>query len=299
MKRFLFPVFLIAPSLCLLLPLSWPGFLLPPVLVLLLAWAVASRGGPPFGLVVLGSLFVLALCGTLIAPYGPHQVFASGEGHLLGLDVVGRDLYSRMLYGHRNTMVIAAAGSALGTLIGICSGGVISLVERRGLRVTKIMFQVYLSVPPLLYFLLGLCFLKPGISTMIILLGITSWPELARLLQAQVGYLRKADFALAARMRGMSEWRIFFSEIIPNLTHLVWAHFLITLASSMIMESSLTYLGLGSPLGTPSLGRLLADGIQHIEERPSVFLIGISLFLGWIISLRAFIRRYGRAHEVL
>ncbi|MDJ0838036.1 MAG: ABC transporter permease [Acidobacteriota bacterium] len=286
------------PAFGLFLPLpGWWRFLL--LLVLPASLFLKRAEKPMFAGITLTFLIYLLVLTPFLTPFDPAARFSEGPLHLMGLDTLGRDLYSRLLTAHLNSVTVAAAGSALACVIGIVVGGLLSFGGRIVRRLAATMIQAYLSIPVIIYYLLALAFLPAGSNTLILLFGLTFWPELARLLQVRIDELRKADFVQAARLRGMGESGIFLREILPNLYGLVQVHFLIALASSFVMESALSYLGLGQGVGVPSLGRMVDYGIKNLETQPAVFIGSVSFFLTWLLSLRALSLRLTDRREPL
>ena len=253
----------------------------------LLLWLWRRTGPPRVGLALIIALSITALLSPWLELYPIDRRYKLALGHPLGLDYLGRDLFSRLLAANRTSIFIAACGSLIATLAGMLFGGFMAsgpMLMRKGFDTA---LKAFLSIPILIYYLLGISLLESGPVTLILLIGLTLWPEPARLVQARVVQLRDAPFILGARMRGAGEITIFLREILPNLAPIGRASFLLIMVNAILLESILSYLGLGLEVGTPSLGRLIEEGTRNSEHRLSHLLLSVGLLLAWIWSLRS------------
>jgi peptide/nickel transport system permease protein len=190
---------------------------------------------------------------------------APGREHPLGTDELGRDVASRMIYGARISLAVGfvavgiavAIGIALGALAGYYGGW----VDAAAMRFTDIM----LCFPTFFLILAVIAYLNPSIWNIMIVIGVTSWMGVARLVRAEFLSLKERDFVLAARAQGVGDARIIFRHILPNAMAPVYVSAILGVAGAVLVESSLSFLGLGVPPPTPSWGNILTAGKDNIE----------------------------------
>jgi peptide/nickel transport system permease protein len=202
---------------------------------------------------------------TFGLPKGPNAEF------WFGADSVGRDLFVRVMYGARTSLTVAIVATGLATLVGIVLG---MLAGYRGGAVDTVISRaadIVLSLPVLL-FAIGIAtvcsitaegclggLLSPGLSLVIGIIAIFTWPNVARLVRGQVLSLREREFIEAARSLGARNWRIMFKELLPNLVAPIVVYATLMVPSNIIFEAALSFLGVGVPQTTPSWGRMLSD----------------------------------------
>jgi peptide/nickel transport system permease protein len=193
------------------------------------------------------------------------SLFSPGS-HPLGTDELGRDILSRILYGSRVTLSIAAAavilGGVVGVLLGIVAGYSRGMVDRVLMRIV----DVQLSLPLMLLALLVVAALGPSTRNLIIVLALTSWLRYARIIRGQVLALREREFILSAHSIGAGTWRIILRHLLPNVMTPALVIATLELARIIIMDASLSFLGLGVQPPNPSWGRMLADGRVYISS---------------------------------
>jgi peptide/nickel transport system permease protein len=207
-----------------------------------------------------------------IAPYDPLTVDirhrlgppAWMEGgtraHLLGTDQIGRDLLSRVIYGGRVSLVIGTAAvlvsSTIGVLLGLAAGYFAGRVDWTIMTLVNVM----LTFPFVLLALSVIAVLGPSLPNMIIVLGVADWPLYARVIRAETLAIREREFVLAGRALGMSHRRIIFGQILPNLVSVIVVIATLQVARVIILESFLSFLGLGVQPPTPAWGNMLGEG---------------------------------------
>ena len=231
--------------------------------------------GVVFSTLVILAFLLLAVFASQVAPADPYKVTLtarlqpptfslSGEGAVLGTDQVGRDLLSRLLYGGRITLSVAVVavilGGAIGTTIGILAGYFGGWTERIAMRLA----DVQLSLPLLLFALLVIAALGPGLLNLILVLALTGWTQFARIIRSEVLSIRSRDFILAARAAGASRVRILWRHILPNVATIVCVLATLELARVVILEAALSFIGLGVPPPNASWGRMLAEGRDYV-----------------------------------
>ena len=186
--------------------------------------------------------------------------------HPLGTDQLGRDILSRMIFGSRITMTIAACavllGGVLGVILGIVSGYIGGAVDRVLMRLV----DIQLAIPLMLLALLVVAALGPSMTNLIIVLALTSWVRYARIVRGQVLALREREFVLSARAIAASRARIMFRHILPNVLTPIFVVATLELARIVLMDAALSFLGLGVQPPTASWGRMLAEGRVYINN---------------------------------
>ncbi len=227
-------------------------------------------------LAVAGAVFVLliivvAIFATYLAPYSPdhiepyHTLQPPSLHHLMGTDSLGRDVFSRMLYGARVSLLVGfiavgistLVGAVLGAIAGYYGGWVDSLIMR--------FVDVMLCFPTFFLILAVIAFLNPGIVNIMVVIGLTSWMGVARLVRAEFLKLKKEDFTMAVKASGASDFRIIFKHVLPNALAPVLVAATLGVAGAVLTESALSFLGLGVQPPTPSWGNILAEGKDNIE----------------------------------
>ncbi len=227
----------------------------------------------------LGLFFVLtmslaALLAPWIAPYDPNALhldsilLAPCEAFPLGTDQLGRDVLSRLLYGGRISLwvgfVAVGISVSIGLVLGLVSGYFGGLVDEGIMRGVDIM----LCFPSFFLILAVIAFLEPSLTNIMIVIGLTSWMGVARLVRAETLTLRQRDFVAAARLNGASSTRILGVHILPNALSPVLVSATLGIAGAILVESSLSFLGLGVQPPTASWGNMLLDGKNVLEIAP-------------------------------
>ncbi len=222
------------------------------------------------GCLVLG-LFAVAIFAPAIAPCNPdfidvNQILqAPSSNHFLGTDDLGRDVLSRLIYGTRISLSVGFVAVIVATLIGIILGSLSGyyggMIDSLIMRLVDIM----LSVPTFFLLLTVIALVGPGIFIVMLVIGLTGWMSVARLVRAEFMTLKTREFVFAARSIGASDIRIIFKHILPNAMSPVYVSFILGVASAILMESGLSFLGFGVQPPTPSWGNILTAGRENME----------------------------------
>jgi len=238
------------------------------------------------GFFILGVFLVCAIFAPYLAPEDPYQIslvkqlaLPSGD-EILGRDRNGGDIFSRLLFGARISLVISVVVVAVSGLIGITLGLISGYYGGWIDTVLMRMVDILLAFPPLLLAIALVAVLGPSLSNIVIALIVLGWVPFARLVRGQVLSLKQRNYILAAKTSGQADVRIMFVHILPNIISTVIVQATFALASVIISESSLSFLGLGAPPGTPSWGAMLSEGKRVILDAPHV-----SIFPGLAIML--------------
>jgi peptide/nickel transport system permease protein len=226
-------------------------------------------------LILLG-LVVTALLSPSIAPHNPVRErlidrllppawAEAGEWrYVLGTDHLGRDLVSRIIYGSRVSLAVGFAavviGGALGTALGVVAGFVGGHTD----EVIMALADMQLAFPTILLAIAIIAVLGPSFTNLVIVIGVSGWVTYARIARGQVLSLREKEFVEAIRAQGGSRWRIIWSHILPNTLSPLIVVATLDLARTIILESTLSFLGLGIQPPTPSWGGMLSDGREYL-----------------------------------
>jgi peptide/nickel transport system permease protein len=250
-------------------------------------WRRLRRNRPALvGLAIVGIIALLAVLPQAVAPYSPYVVTSSLRGsppsaaHPFGMDQVGRDVLSRVIYGARVAMLVGLAATGLSLLVGVLVGSTAGyfggIVDGALMRLVDA-----LQAFPILVLLIAIAAaLGPSLEHVIIILGLTTWAQYARVVRADVLSLRQREFVLAARTLGVPNARIIVRHILPNALGPIIVLASLSVAGVILLESALSFLGLGTQPPTPSWGSMLADGRTYILTYPH-----IALFPGLAITL--------------
>lgn len=226
-------------------------------------------------LVILSILILMAILAPLIAPYSPTKPTGkfsqppSGE-HILGTDKIGRDMFSRILYAMRVSLLVGflatAVSTAIGVALGLVSGYFGGAVDKAIMSFT----DMVMSFPYILLVLVAAAIFKPGMWSIILILGFVDWPGVARLVRGNVLSLRETNFIKSDITAGMPRRYILFSEILPNTVAPVLVYATSVFALSILDEAALSFLGMGVQPPTPSLGNLLygAESLSVLTGKP-------------------------------
>jgi peptide/nickel transport system permease protein len=224
---------------------------------------------------VAGLLVLAAVSSPWVAPADPAaqnlpaRLEAPSAAHWLGTDELGRDVLSRVLYGARVSITVGFAVvlscSLMGLLVGCVSGYFGGWFDR---MVNSILINAFLSFPGILLAIAFAAFLGPGIEKVILALAVTGWAAYARLARAQVLKTKELDFVVAARSLGASHPRILARHVLPNILQPVMVQATIGVASAILAESTLSFLGLGVLAPAPSWGAMLNDARGHLFDAP-------------------------------
>ena len=226
------------------------------------------------GLVIVLGMSLAALLAPWIAPFDPNALHLDNileppsSRFLLGTDRLGRDVFSRLLYGGRVSLwvgfVAVGISVSIGTVLGLVSGYFRRWVDECIMRLVDIM----LCFPSFFLILAVIAFLEPSLTNIMVVIGLTSWMGVTRLVRAEALTLREREFVDAARLAGTSTAGILFRHILPNALAPVLITATLGVAGAILVESSLSFLGLGVQPPAASWGNMLMDGKSVIETAP-------------------------------
>ena len=218
-----------------------------------------------FGVLIIGIFSLMAIFAPIISPHDPGKIDVDSllvppsSEHLLGTDSLGRDLLSRMFYGARISLSIGLIAVGIATIIGLILGAVAGFYG--GITESLIMrfVDILLCFPTFFLILAVVAILEPSIFNIMIIIGLTSWMGIARLVRAEILSLKEREFIQAARAIGASNFRIITYHLIPNAIGPVLVSATLGIAGAILLESGLSFLGLGVQPPTPSWGNILIE----------------------------------------
>ena len=249
-------------------------------------------------IIVLVALALIALAAPLLSPHDPLQTFPDqglgpqGQplppgtpGFLLGTDALGRDLLSRLIYGAQVSLIIGIVANGLatafGVLVGVVAGYFGGVVEAVLMRIT----DVVISFPILLLCTALIAVTTRSTVNVIIVIALIYWTTLARIIRGMVVSLKEREFVVASRTLGLSHRTIMWRHILPHLVPAIIVYTTLGVASSILIESALSFLGIGVPIPQASWGQMISDGSTYFQIAPwMLFIPGICL----IVTVMAF-----------
>jgi peptide/nickel transport system permease protein len=256
------------------------------------AWYRLRRNpGAITGFVIIAAVVVIAIFAPLVAPFGPReQNLAALRGgccpgpsaeHWFGLDELGRDEFSRIIYGARYSLLIGvvsvSVGFVFGSLLGAISGFFGGIVDTLIMRIT----DIWLTIPGFLMAIGIVAVLGPGLTQIMIAIGVINIPLFARLLRGAVLAQRENDFVLAARSVGVPRYQVLGAHILPNAISPVIVQGTLALATAIIDAAGLGFLGLGpQDPSTPEWGTMLTNTVRFLQTAPHLAIIpGVAIVI--------------------
>lgn len=231
------------------------------------------------GLAVLGLVTALALLAPSLALPRPEvqvnrlRLAPPGSEYLLGGDGLGRDVLSRLIYAGRVSLAVGLLSMLIAIVVGVGVGSIAGYFGGWADRVLMRLTDLVLVFPTFFLLILVVATFGRGLGLLVLTIGLTSWPANARVVRAQVLKLRAEDFVTAARVVGASTPRIILRHLVPQLVPIIISSATIRVASNILVESGLSYLGLGVAEPTPSWGNMVSDGARFMRQAP--WLVGI------------------------
>lgn len=237
------------------------------------------------GVIVLVVVLV-AMFAHILAPYDPYEIHPSARNapisdkYIMGTDPFGRDILSRVLYGARISISVALISTIIATLFGTLIGGVSGFYGGWVDNLLMRIMDAVLSFPAILLAIVLVAILGPSINNAMIAIGIIYIPMFARVVRSAVLSNKENEYIEAARVMGKSNWKILFTELLPNCLSPIIVQVTFTLADAIIIEAGLSFIGLGVPPPQASWGKMLREAMEYIRVAP-----WMAIFPGLAISL--------------
>lgn len=226
------------------------------------------------GLYSITFIVILAIFGPWISPlsYSDQNLMQANQlpsaAHWFGTDTLGRDLFIRVLYGARISLSIGIVASLINLSLGVVYGGIAGFYGGRVDRVMMNIVDILYGIPVLLYVILLMVILKPGLTNIFIALGIAYWLGMARIIRGQILSLKEQEYVLAARTVGASNWRILFRHLIPNSIGPIIITMTLAIPEAIFTEAFLSFIGLGVAAPMASWGVLASEGVTSLRSYP-------------------------------
>lgn len=231
------------------------------------------------GVVLVAIFTIFALFAPWLAPQDPAHLDLAARlarpsaAHWFGTDELGRDIFSRIIFGARISMLVGASVVVASLFLGLIVGSIAGYYGGRIDRfVNIVVMNAFLSFPGILLAIAFVAFLGPGLFNLILALAIGGWVGYARLVRAQVLAVREREYVEAARALGASDWRVITRHILPNIIQPVIVQAAIGMAGAVLAEATMSFLGLGVPPPVASWGSMLNDGRSHLFDAPHLVL---------------------------
>jgi peptide/nickel transport system permease protein len=243
------------------------------------------------GLIVIVVFIAAAIMAPVIAPYSPSEQFFDGltlEGSPLppnarfwfGTDTNGRDQFSRLLYGAQTSLLIGIVANGIavivGTFLGVVAGYLRGILGAAIMRFTDLM----MAFPPLLLAIALAAILKPGLNIIILVIALVNWVQIARVIYAETLGLSEREYIEAARAMGADTWRILWRHLLPHLVPTIIVYATLGIATTVLLESMLSFLGRGVQPPTPAWGMMIFESQSYFLNAPwLVFIPGAAILI--------------------
>jgi peptide/nickel transport system permease protein len=240
-----------------------------------IAGAVRRQPLAALGVALLGLFVVCAVFAPWLAPQDPAQLDLTGRlmgpsaAHWFGTDELGRDIFSRTLFGARISLIVAVSVVGLSLVVGLVAGGLAGFYGGWTDTVVNVyVTNAFMALPGILLAIAFVAFMGPGLGNVILALAISGWVGYARLVRAQVMAVKEKEFVEAARALGASDLRVMGRHILPNILQPLIVQAAIGMAGAVLAEATLSFLGLGVPPPAASWGSMLNDARSHLFDSP-------------------------------
>lgn len=226
------------------------------------------------GLIIIVCLIVVAIFGPIFSShtYDEQNLMMTNSSpsweHWFGTDNLGRDIFIRVLYGARISLAIGIVASLLNLFIGVIYGGIAGFFGGKIDRIMMNIVDILYSVPTLLYVILLMVILKPGLINIFIALGIGYWLQMARIVRGQILSMKEQEFILAARTIGVSKKRILFRHLLSNAMGAIIVTMTLAIPDAIFTEAFLSFIGLGVSAPMASWGVLASEGVNNLRAYP-------------------------------
>lgn len=229
-----------------------------------------------FGLFTLSLLILVSVAAPLLTPYSPIELNlramrqAPSSQHLLGTDGTGRDVLTRIFFAGRISLSVGLVSVSISMLIGIIIGSIAGYQGGKADMFLMRLTDMFMTFPSLVIIITVAAAMGPSVYNAMLVIGLLTWPSIARLVRGQFLTLREQQFVRAARSIGVSDWEIVFKHIFPNIISSIAVAVTFGVANAILLEASLSFLGLGVQAPTPSWGNMLRDAqsLNILEGMP-------------------------------
>ncbi|MDY5481927.1 MAG: ABC transporter permease [Veillonella caviae] len=226
------------------------------------------------GACIIIAMIVLAIIGPMVSPYSyaEQSLLEANQGpslvHLFGTDTLGRDIYTRVMYGARISLTIGIVAGLLNLVIGVMYGGVSGYLGGKVDYIMMAIVDVLYGIPLLLYVILLMVIIGPGLTSIFAALGIAYWLNMARIVRSQIMKVKEEEYVIAAESMGIPKWRILWRHILPNCVGPIIITLTLAIPEAIFTEAFLSFIGLGVNAPMASWGVLAAEGISSMRSYP-------------------------------
>lgn len=238
------------------------------------------------GLAIALLMVIFAVFAPMFSPYNPSTIDVNSIllppsfTHLFGTDALGRDVFTRMAYGARISLLVGFVAVGIAALIGVALGALAGFYGKWVDSLLMRLVDIMLCFPSFFLILAVIALLEPSIMNIMVVIGLTSWMGFARFVRADIMRLKTLDYIAAATLSGVSDKRLIIKYLLPNAMAPVLVTVTLGIAAAVLVESGLSFLGIGVQPPTPSWGNILTEGKANIE-----IAWWLSLFPGMAILL--------------
>lgn len=245
------------------------------------------------GVFIILILVLLSVCAPLLTDYTISETdlfnikMAPNSEHILGTDELGRDVFARLIYGGRVSIVVGVASMTLQLVIGVIMGAIAGYFGGIAEKIIMRIIDVIMCFPFFVIAISVAAVVGPGVNNLIIIIGFLMWPNIARIVRAEILSLKENDYIMAAKAMGLSSFEIIKSHILPNIMSPILVASTLAIANGILTEASLSFLGIGVKLPQPSWGNMLiaAQNIGTLQREWWLWIPAGSLIILMVLSI--------------
>lgn len=245
------------------------------------------------GVFIIAALVLLSICAPLLTDYTISQTdlfnikMAPSSEHILGTDDLGRDVFTRLLYGGRVSIIVGIASMTVQLVIGVIMGAIAGYFGGIAEKIIMRIIDVIMCFPFFVIAVSVAAVVGPGVKNLIIIIGFLMWPNIARIVRAEILALKENDYIMAAKAMGLSSFEIIKSYILPNIMSPILVAATLAIANGILTEASLSFLGIGVKLPQPSWGNMLiaAQNIGTLQREWWLWIPAGSLIILMVLSI--------------
>jgi ABC-type dipeptide/oligopeptide/nickel transport system permease subunit len=239
-----------------------------------------------FGLLLVGLLILLAVFAPWIAPYDPTQVnlkesfLPPSPQHLCGTDLLGRDIFSRIIYGSRVSLAVGVVAIGISVILGLFLGAISGYFGGRLDSLVMRLADIFFAFPWVLGAIAIMTILGPGLVNVFIAIGVLGWATFARIFRGSILSVKESEYVQAARAVGASHARIIYRHIFPNAISPIIVYGTMSVGTAIIVEAALSFLGIGVQPPQPSWGYMLSEAMDYLAQAPwMMYFPGLAIVL--------------------
>lgn len=245
------------------------------------------------GVFIILALVLISICAPLLTDYTISETdlfnikMAPNSEHILGTDELGRDVFTRLIYGGRVSMVVGVASMTVQLVIGVIMGAIAGYFGGIAEKIIMRIIDVIMCFPFFVIAVSVAAVLGPGVKNLIIIIGFLMWPNIARIVRAEILSLKENDYIMSAKAMGLSSFEIIKSHILPNIMSPILVASTLAIANGILTEASLSFLGIGVKLPQPSWGNMLiaAQNIGTLQREWWLWIPAGSLIILMVLSI--------------